>query len=129
MKIELFNNQYANILSFTASSNVKMQKLAKKLENKKDIYMKKPLPVSDIYTNSVDYLKGYLKKEEYIKKLNNSIQQIYNSQNSVNSTGKKINLTEKEEAFFDNMFITFDSIENKNNISKEQIAENLSILV
>ena len=102
--------------------------LAQKLEAKNSVYAKKSKPVADIYNNSISFLKGVLNKDDYVDKLKNSLEQIYKAKDSLKVSRDRIKLSEKEKAFFENMFITFDNLENKNNITKEQLTNNLRIL-
>ena len=128
MKVERFSSKPLN-KPVCASANIdKMNMLAQKLEAKNSVYAKKSKPVADIYNNSISFLKGVLNKDDYVDKLKNSLEQIYKAKDSLKVSRDRIKLSEKEKAFFENMFITFDNLENKNNITKEQLTNNLRIL-
>lgn len=128
MKVELFSSKPLNKPVFASANIDKMNMLAQKLEAKNSVYAKKSKPVADIYNNSISFLKGVLNKDDYVDKLKNSLEQIYKAKDSLKVSRDKIKLSEKEKAFFENMFITFDNLENKNNITKEQLTNNLRIL-
>ena len=128
MKVELFSSKALNKPVFASANADKMNMLAKKLEAKNSVYANKSKPVADIYNNSINFLKGVLNKDDYVDKLKNSLEQIYKAKASLKVSRDKIKLSEKEKAFFENMFITFDNLENKNNITKEQLTNNLKLL-
>lgn len=133
MKVEIYNQSvYTNPcrrnVSFGAKFMNNINIIAKKLELKKDVFEKRPEPVKDMYKNSIDFLKGNMKKDDYISKLNEILNKINNSRSAKNNSSQKINLSQKEETFFENMFITFDNIEDMANLTKEQLAKSISVL-
>lgn len=133
MKIEVYNqsvysNPYQKYASFGASRLNNVNVIAKKLELKKDIFEKRPLPVQDMYKNSIEFLNGRMLKDDYVTKLNEILNKINNSRSLKNNSSQKINLSPKEETFFENMFITFDNLEDKASLTKEQLAKSIAIL-
>lgn len=122
-----YNNQrYANF-SGRKPDLPTVSELAKRLEIQNSA-RNRPVPIQNLYKNSIDYLKGNLPKEKYVNDLDNILNNIYQSKNSASSLSEKIKLSQKENTFFENMFITFDNLNNKD-ISDEQLAKNISILI
>lgn len=131
--MEIYNQSvYVNpcqrYLSFGAKGLNNVNIIAKKLELKQDVFEKRPEPVKDMYKNSIEFLKGNMKKDDYISKLNEILNKINNSRNVKNNFSQKINLSQKEETFFENMFITFDNLEDVSSLTKEQLAKSIFVL-
>lgn len=124
----VFSNPSYKEPCFTAKNYDKVSLVARKLELQKDIFEKKQPAVRDIYNNSIEFLKGNINKDIYISKLEETLNKIYNSRVYKSNSSQNIKLSKKEETFFENMFITFDTLEDKTSLTKEQLVKRIALL-
>ena len=114
-----FNNSNT---SFTAVSQKQLQALADVIKKENPDYMKKPVPIVNVYKNGLDFLNGKIDKKTYLSKLNRTLHDVSIKKN------EKIKFTEKEREFLDNTAISFDMFYKPNKITKEELANYLAIL-
>ena len=117
-----YNNQQA----FTAISRKKLETLAKIIEENNPDHELKAKPVAEIYQNGLKFLKGQMPKNAYVKKLDSSLDKFYELRQRDSEKFEK--LTEKERAFLNNTSFSLETYFSRKKITKEQLANFLSIL-
>ena len=118
-----FNNSNT---SFTAVSQKQLQALADVIKKENPDYMKKPVPVAKMYKNGLDFLNGYMDKKTYLSSLNDTLKNFTQNRDAIKE--RRVQLTEKERQFLNNTAISFELSYKPNKISKEELANYLSIL-
>lgn len=120
------NYNYNNQQSFTAISKKKLETLAKIIEDNNQDYTLKAKPVAEIYQNGLKFLKGEMPKNKYVKKLDSSLDKFYELRQRNSEQFEQ--LTEKERAFLNNASFSLETYFSRKKITKEQLANFLSIL-
>ncbi len=123
MNIQKVNN--SNI-AFSAVSKKQLSELAKIIEEQNPKYFNKPQPVAKMYQDGVDFLKGSLDKQKYLKELGNTLDKFTNKNNPEYFNSKM--LSNKESTFIEHIEMTFDKCSDVKKLSKEELANHLSIL-